>query len=130
MTTRLQEEWASQKYNVMSKSQTEYNYIRSLFGRSMSDEDRAIRFYDALHRANQSTPTKGSLINTYQHVWGYFKKLATADERQEFSQLVSNFDVTHDNVLPFLQRMTIHYHVSYLENSTLLFPKKHSESSY
>ncbi|ODJ71164.1 hypothetical protein [Brochothrix thermosphacta] len=49
----------------------------------------------------------------YQHVWGYFKRVATPEERA----LSASFSTTADELRPFLRELT----VKYLLSSALLF---------
>lgn len=40
-------------------------------------------------------PSQGSVINAYDHMWGYFKKLATDEEKQKSQTLKQQF-VNHE----------------------------------
>ncbi|MEJ7286405.1 DUF1722 domain-containing protein, partial [Staphylococcus epidermidis] len=45
------------------------------------------------------TPTKGSIINAYDHMWGYFKKVATDEEQHKALLLKNKFNDNQLNQL-------------------------------
>lgn len=121
MTKEKQKEWAQLKYLIMSRSQEDYLEIRKLFRDNTWDEAKELEFQKYLQHALATNPTKGSLLNAYQHVWGYFKKIATEAEKERYCQLLEEFSVEKDVFLPFLQFLAQKYEVTYLLESKLLF---------
>ncbi len=67
---QIEQLWRQYKYEVLWHNQNSYNNIRETMKQSPSYEDIALLISDAL----TIKPTKGSIINTYEHMWGYFKK--------------------------------------------------------
>ncbi|RRJ35865.1 DUF1722 domain-containing protein, partial [Pseudomonas aeruginosa] len=68
-------------------------------------------------------PSQGSVINAYDHMWGYFKKLATDEEKQSAQTLKQQFvnhDVSIHDLMSFLNILAIKYEVHYLQQSTVL----------
>jgi uncharacterized protein YbgA (DUF1722 family) len=63
-------------------------------------------------------PTSGAKINAIQHMWGYFKKFATADEKNMYKTLLDRH--AYEELLQFLKQLSHHYNVRYLQESTLL----------
>lgn len=122
--SEAQKQWGQWKYFVMSRSQKEYENLRSLFSGNQWSEEKQIIFQEALKRTEISAPALGSLRNAYQHVWGYFKQVATKEERQLFEQSLFQLSLEKDEVLPFLQQLTKKYQIGYLLSSKLLFDDK------
>ncbi|WP_314060819.1 YbgA family protein [uncultured Vagococcus sp.] len=119
---RIQQEWATWKYYVMSRSQQQYNDIRQLFSGNQWSPQKDAQFHSLLEEAQRTNPTLGSLRNAYQHVWGYFKRVATADEKKVFQQTLASLTLTRDEVAPLLRNLATHYQIDYLQQSKLLFP--------
>lgn len=117
-----QQEWASLKYLILSKSQPDYRAIRKLFSEDQWNEEKEEKFRSYLQHALAEPAKKGNLLNAYQHVWGYFKKQATETERKKYEALSTNFIVEQDELFPFLKELTIKYQENYLLQSKLLFP--------
>ena len=78
MTKGVEQLWARSKYEVMYHSQQHYNTIRQLM--------RAKPFYEEvqvqIEAAKQIAPTLGSMRNSCDHMWGYFKRNVTEEEKQ------------------------------------------------
>lgn len=128
VTREQQQEWAALKYDVMAHSQREYNAIRQLFKGNEWNEEKEGSYRQLIQNAYDTVPTRGSLLNAYQHVWGYFKRIATPEELVRYRELSEHFSSTTDELLPFLRELTVKYQMKYLLNSNLLFPTKKTDS--
>lgn len=117
----IQQGWATWKYFVMSRSQQQYNDIRQLFSSNQWSDEKESSFYFILAESQQTTPSLGSLRNAYQHVWGYFKKAATSEEKEAFQTNLAALTMLNDPLKPFLRELTIKYDIPYLLASKLLF---------
>lgn len=106
--------WREQKYNVMFHSQSHYDKIRGLMRDNASYEEVATTIQEAL----EATPTAGSMRNAIQHMWGYFKKIATAEEKAQYEQLFQTDDFSQ--LLLYLKQLAHHYDVTYLIESRVL----------
>lgn len=106
--------WASSKYEVMYYSQRHYNEIRQLMRIKQSYEKIAAQ----IEAAKQVKPTLGSMRNSCDHMWGYFKCHATEKEKEHYFTLkqVEQFE----KILPFFKQLAVKYEVVYLQNSTIL----------
>ncbi|MBP1042100.1 YbgA family protein [Vagococcus sp. BWB3-3] len=118
-----QEEWATWKYLVMSRSQGLYNDIRQLFSGNQWTVEKEKHFRKLLITAQETEPSLGSLRNAYQHVWGYFKKIATPEEKANFQTKLAALSLTNDQVKPLLYSLARRYKLPYLLNSRLLIEK-------
>lgn len=106
--------WREEKYRVMFHSQKHYNQIRQ----AMRDQLAHDQIEQLISSALQQTPTEGSMRNACQHMWGYFRKVASSEENQKYEQLLNTCDLPA--LLCFLQQLTIQYNVPYLRKSTIL----------
>ena len=117
---KWQEKWAYNKYWVMARSQQCYEQIRLLAKDNEWSAQKNAEFERLLERAAGQTPKVKTLTNAYQHVWGYFKKIATISEKQTYLQLLQELSPQNDDLGPFLKHLTEKYQVSYLLNSRLI----------
>ena len=106
--------WREEKYRVMYFSQAHYNKIRE----AMRDETSYEEIATLIEEALAQTPTNGSRRNACSHMWGYFKKFATEEEKCRYQTLLENNDFKE--LLYFLQLLTEHYNVSYVKESRIL----------
>lgn len=103
----------------MMHSQYYYNSIREKMKEDISLEE----LDDLISAAKLETPTAGSIINTFEHLWGYFKNICSPSEKQQYKLLKSQFcndDIDKEVLIQFISVLTKKYKVKYLENSTLL----------
>lgn len=112
--------WAKYKYEVMWHSQKHYLAIRERLKQEVDINDIQTLIDEAL----VIQPTKGSILNTFDHMWGYFKKVCEIDEKQQYLALKENFmndEAAASVLIEFIQKLSIRYNVAYLLNSSLLF---------
>jgi UV DNA damage endonuclease len=114
----LEKEWSRYKYSVLEKSPEDYLKIRQLLkNKNVYD---AVSFYNILECAMSRREEKGHAINALQHVWGYFKDLATENEKNSFMKLVDGYMKSEASLLTvknYLKKLTIKYGQEYLKNS-------------
>jgi len=116
---KRQQRWSREKYRVMFHSQKHYNEIREVLkqGTDMARVDQLIE------EAGKINPTKGSVCNAYQHMWGYFKKYATEEEKEAYRSKLDAFmddKLGSDDLLAYLKQLAVKYEVEYLLQSTIL----------
>ncbi|MUV36838.1 hypothetical protein JNUCC1_00642 [Lentibacillus sp. JNUCC-1] len=119
--SEIEKLWREEKYAVMLHSQKHYIIIRETLKRdsSLSEVERLIA------DAKAHLPTQGSVLNACQHMWGYFKKQATPEEKARFADLqqaYQNGEVEREKLLHFIKHLAEKYQVTYLINSTILQP--------
>ncbi|MFD2308071.1 YbgA family protein [Enterococcus termitis] len=119
---KKQQEWATLKYLILSKSQNDYKAIRKLVSGKEWNEEKEVLFQQYIQHALAQPDHKGNKLNAYQHVWGYFKKLATEEEREVYADLSENFSLDNDQLFSFLKELIIKYDEAYLYQSKLFFP--------
>lgn len=125
-----QEEWAYNKYWVMAHSQQCYEQIRRLAKNNEWSDQKAAVFHCLLDKAAHQAPTTQTLTNTYQHVWGYFKKICTMQEKQTYLHLLQTLSPQVDDLGPFLGCLASKYQVTYLLNSRLIQESKSKSCAY
>lgn len=107
--------WREEKYKVMYFSQRYYNLIRELLKGNPSMEE--LESY--IKEAYSLMPTTGSKTNAYEHMWGYFKKRATTEEKKKFFALLEH--AKDDKAIKiYLYDLAKKYKVKYLTDSTIL----------
>jgi UV DNA damage endonuclease len=114
----LEQEWSKYKYTVLERSPAAYLEIRRL----LRDKSQypAVAFYTILESSLHSPIENGHAINAAQHVWGYFKDVATDKEKTSFLKTMENYQqgkTSLGTVKSFLKKITAKYHRSYLLDS-------------
>lgn len=116
--------WAEEKYLVLSKSQLIYKEIREyLKGEDISKETLKAM----IDRAKNLPENRKEVVNALQHIWGYFKKLAQAEEKALFLTLLGEYQqekTEKDKVLAYLWQLLQKYPNTYLQNSTIFQEEK------
>ena len=106
--------WREEKYHVMFYSQQHYNQIRQ----AMREQQSYAVIAQLISQALNETPTTGSMQNACQHMWGYFKKMANTEEKEQYRQLLH--DQNFEQLLHFLKQLAKTYNVTYLLESRIL----------
>ncbi|MBY6037329.1 YbgA family protein [Fictibacillus nanhaiensis] len=119
--------WASEKYTVMAKG---YNFYKDIQGKMRDAE--TVKEYEAIEELisvyrEEPFDTK-AIINTFEHVWGYFKKSADEKEKEQFFSLLKELKSSDTekmesippNMMLFLQDLLKKYPSDYLSRSTFI----------
>ena len=113
--------WAAHKYLVLSKSGSIYNEIREYLKR----ENAQVRYVVTLIDQARTLPeNRGQVCNAFQHIWGYFKKQATQDEKAEFMYCLEQYrsgQAEQEILLGAVRKPLAVYPNKYLQQSHLLF---------
>ncbi|KRN05665.1 hypothetical protein FD15_GL002229 [Liquorilactobacillus sucicola DSM 21376 = JCM 15457] len=117
---KWQHSWAVNKYWVMARSQRIYNEIRKLASGNDWTKEKETTYQKLLLEADRLVPTVQTLTTAYQHVWGYFKKIATTDEKNFYMHELAVLAPESDRLGPFLAKLALKYDVHYLLQSRLM----------
>src|SRR4051812_1410345 len=98
--------WREEKYNVMFHSQNHYNALKKAMKDKLSYDDVTHLITDGLSQ----TPTEGSMRNACQHMWGYFKKYASTEEKVHYEDLLRTANFAE--LVPFLKELAVKYEVT------------------
>ncbi|RZT21226.1 DUF1722 domain-containing protein [Fictibacillus sp. BK138] len=119
--------WASEKYSVMAKG---YNYYKDIQGKMR--EAQFEKDYDEIQKLISEYKLKRydkkALINTLEHIWGYFKKEAEEVDKKHFFSLLDELkrvEEEHFEEIPYeiqlyLQYLLQKYPSDYLKQSTFI----------
>lgn len=116
---KIEKLWREEKYRVLLHVQNAYNKIRALLKESPSLEEVQFQINEAINHS----PTTGSIINAYEHMWGYFKNIATDNEKHKALMLKDDFmnhQIELDSLLSYLSQLANKYDIKYLQESTVL----------
>lgn len=115
---RLELEWSRYKYSILERSHREYNEIRSLL--RQKDNYPVIEFYNIIDNAMSQEITVGNGVNAAQHVWGYFKDIATEKEKSSFEKRLNQYAEGRQSLLSvrkYLWGLSLKYSQKYLVES-------------
>jgi len=118
----LEREWARYKYYVLSNSTKNYQAIRALL-KDKSNPD-ALKFYSLIEASLDCEITKNAQINTIEHMWGYFKKESTENEKKSFLKLLQGYKEdtkTLSSIRNFIYRLSYKYSIEYLLDSLYFY---------
>ncbi len=111
----IEEQWAHYKYLVMERSHNHYQTMGKLLNpRQPLDVPQ---FYFSLEEALNNTIKPGQAWNAAQHVWGYFKDVASDKERaywQEKAVQYQQGQIDRSQLKAFLRKLARIYERHYL----------------
>ncbi|MCT8138156.1 YbgA family protein [Anaerobacillus sp. CMMVII] len=124
--------WAKNKYEVMAKGYEHYLEVRTMLKQATTISDYALIYHKISTLREVPYKTK-AMINTLEHIWGYFKKNASNEEKERFFQQLNDIrqvQIDSFTTLPeevkkifsFILQLLARYENDYLKNSTILFP--------
>ena len=115
-----EELWAKNKYYVLSKSHKEYLGIREY----LKGNELDVSFLkEKIQKIKDMNESRKDFSNAVLHVWGYFKKDASATEKLELFDLLNEYLEERSSqkvVIDYVNTLLKKYPNEYLENSTFL----------
>lgn len=113
-----EKEWARYKYLVLGKSQGAYGEIREM----LKDKENfsSFGFYKTIDDALLLEENVMREIIALEHVYGYFKKVASEKEKQSILKLINQYknrETSLDKIKAGLKRLAKKYNESYLLSS-------------
>ena len=120
-----QQLWARNKYLVLSHSSNIYNEIRQYL---KNEEVEVSQVQEMIDRACQIPEHRGQVCNAFQHIWGYFKKQASLNERQDYMLLLDRYrfgQASKEDLIAQTIDLLESYPNAYLQHSTLLKRDSH-----
>lgn len=115
-----EELWAKNKYYVLSKSHKEYLWIREYL---KGNELDASFLKEKIQKIKDMNESRKDFSNAVLHVWGYFKKDASAIEKQELFDRLNEYMEERSSqkvVIDYVNTLLKKYPNEYLEMSTFL----------
>lgn len=120
-----QQLWAENKYLVLSHSSNIYKDIRQYLKQEVVELSQVQEMID---RACQIPEHRGQVCNAFQHIWGYFKKQASLDERKDYMLLLDRYrfgQASKEDLIAQTRDLLERYPNAYLQHSTLLKGDSH-----
>ncbi|ALN75888.1 MULTISPECIES: DUF1722 domain-containing protein [Staphylococcus] len=117
--TKIQKLWQYEKYHVMMHNYNNYTEIKTMIKLGHSYDAIKTRIDEILNTPIQ----RSAFLNTFQHLWGYFKKYATQNEKALYTTFVNQLQTTspsYDTCIQFIQHLAIKYDEQYLLNSSIM----------
>lgn len=115
-----QKQWVNNKYLVLSYSSKVYLEIRTY----LKQEEVSLEKVNELIKQAISLPEdKGQVTNALHHVWGYFKKFATKEEKDNFFDMIEDYHInkiTKEVLIEEVKKLLKKYPNKYLEQSTFI----------
>lgn len=115
-----EELWAKNKYYVLSKSHKEYLGIREY----LKGNELDVSFLkEKIQKIKDMNESRKDFSNAVLHVWGYFKKDASAIEKQELFDRLNEYMEERSSqtvVIDYVNTLLKKYPNEYLEKSTFL----------
>ncbi len=110
-------EWAKYKYVILEKNHNKYKELREYLKSENFDPKQ---FYLLIEAALECENTIGGYRNSFDHVWGYFKKICTDKEKSMYLKKLEEFNngnLKPKNMKNFLFKLSIKYDIKYLLDS-------------
>ncbi len=114
---QVEQLWKQEKYKVMYFSQRQYLLIRQELNNGL-DEPQVLE--DIIAETYTMQPSEGSMRNSFEHMWGYFKKIAVEEEKAYFFSLLTDVSRNDRDIKSYLLLRATRYRVSYLLQSSIL----------
>ena len=117
---QCQKLWAKNKYLVLSYSSKIYLEIRTYLKQEEVSQNKVS---EHIKQAVSLPEDKGQVTNALHHVWGYFKKYATKEEKDNFFEMIEEY---HNNIykkedlIKEVKYLLKKYPNKYLEESTFI----------
>lgn len=113
-----EKEWSRYKYLVLGKSASNYLKIREILkNKNQFKADEFYRIIDDSLLMKENVPSE---VNALQHVYGYFKKMASKKEKEVFLSNLMKYQeskITLNKVKKQLRTLALKYEINYLINS-------------
>lgn len=117
---QCQKLWAKNKYLVLSYSSKIYLEIRTYL---KQEEVFLTKVSELIKQAINQPEDKGQVTNAFQHVWGYFKKFSTKEEKDHFFEMIEEYHnnkYKKEDLIKEVKYLLDKYPNKYLEESTLI----------
>ena len=120
-----EELWAKNKYYVLSKSQKIYLEIREYLKEKELD---VLWLNEKIQEIRNMKESKKDFRNAILHIWGYFKKNASTNEKEALFNILNEYmegKNNQDAVIEYINTLLKKYPNEYLEKSILLTGEKY-----
>ena len=112
--------WAKNKYLVLSHSSKIYLEIRTYLKQEEVSQNKVS---ELIKQAVSLPEDKGQVTNALHHVWGYFKKYATKEEKDNFFEMIEEYHnnkYKKEDLIKEVKHLLKKYPNKYLEESAFI----------
>ena len=112
--------WARNKYLVLSYSSKIYLEIRTYLKQEEVSQNKV---RELIKQAVSLPEDKGQVTNALHHVWGYFKKYATKEEKDNFFEMIEEYHnnkYKKEDLVKEVKHLLKKYPNKYLEESAFI----------
>ena len=117
---QCQKLWAKNKYLVLSYSSKIYLEIRTYLKQEEVSQNKVS---ELIKQAVSLPEDKGQVTNALHHVWGYFKKYATKEEKDNFFEMIEEYHnnkYKKEDLIKEVKHLLKKYPNKYLEESAFI----------
>ena len=117
---QCQKLWARNKYLVLSYSSKIYIEIRTYLKQEEVSQNKVS---ELIKQAVSLPEDKGQVTNALHHVWGYFKKYATKEEKDNFFEMIEEYHnnkYKKEDLIKEVKHLLKKYPNKYLEESAFI----------
>ena len=117
---QCQKLWAKNKYLVLSYSSKIYLEIRTYLKQEEVSQNKVS---ELIKQAVSLPEDKGQVTNALHHVWGYFKKYATKEEKDNFFEMIEEYHnnkYKKEDLIKEVKHLLNKYPNKYIEESTFI----------
>lgn len=117
---RCEKLWRRNKYLVLSKSQKIYLEIRNYLKKDQVEVEYLLK---KIQEARGLPENRREVINALSHIWGYFKREATEEEKEIFFSLLDRYEkaeIEKESLISYIKILLEKYPNDYINNSTLI----------
>ncbi len=110
--------WAHHKYSIMARGYNCYKEIQVLLNENgqYSIPETSFKLEKIMDMMNLPV-TVPALKNTLDHLWGYFKRTAGSEEKEEHMQ--KKEEGLLPELIPYIYKLALKYDCFYLQHSTI-----------
>ena len=112
--------WAKNKYLVLSHSSKIYLEIRTYLKKEEVSQNKVS---ELIKQAVSLPEDKGQVTNALHHVWGYFRKFATKEEKDNFFEMIEEYHnnkYKKEDLVKEVKHLLKKYPNKYLEESAFI----------
>ncbi len=113
---------SNNKYLYFIYNQKLKDELGNILARNINYQDTLQLYSKTLLELFYHAPTKGKCINAYEHMYGYFKKKATDEEKDAFKNLIANYEedlASSVEINDYLMTLANKYHEEYILHQSM-----------
>ncbi len=97
--------------------------LGAIIAKNINYSDTYTKYRKKLNELLSKTPDRGKYVNAYEHIYGYFKKHATIEEKNKFSELIESYkkgQMSNGEIERYLFELASKYEIGYIIDQSIL----------